>query len=73
MFNPPHSLRVAARFHHGEGLGAAPVPEVELIVGGDQEQLSSWVEGQGGDGDVALGKPALTPALQNTVTQLHLM
>lgn len=37
---------------------------MQLVVGGDQEQLSSRVKGQRGDGDVALREPALTPALR---------
>lgn len=62
--NPPDSLCVAARLDHGEGLRATPVPEVQLIVGGNQEELSGRVKGQRGDGDVALREPALTPALE---------
>lgn len=64
LSNPPDSLRVTARLDHGEGLRAAPVPEVELIVGGDQEELRSRVKGQGCDGNIALCKPTLATALQ---------
>ena len=64
--NPPDSLRVAARLDHGEGLRAAPVPEVQLVVGGNQQELSSRVKGQRGDGDIALREPALAPALQES-------
>lgn len=64
VFNPPDSLCVAACFDHSEGLWSAPVPEVELVVGGNQQELSSWMEGQGGNGDIALSKPALTTTLQ---------
>lgn len=46
LSNPPDSLRVTARLDHGEGLRSAPVPEVELVVGGDEEQLSRRVESQ---------------------------
>ena len=62
--NPPNSLCLAARLHHGEGLRPAPVPEVELVVGGDQEELSGRVEGQRGDGNITLCEPTLTAALQ---------
>lgn len=64
----PHSLRLAARLDHGEGLWPAPVPEVQLVVGGDEQQLGSGVEGQRGDGHVALCKPALAAALH---TRIH--
>lgn len=72
--HPPDSLRVAARLDHGEGLRSAPVPEVQLVVGGDQEELGSRVEGQGGDGNIALCEPTLTAALQrntHSVNQTH--
>lgn len=62
--DPPNSLRVAARLDHGEGLRAAPVPEVELVIGRDEKELSSGVEGQRCDGNVALRKPTLAAALQ---------
>lgn len=64
MFNAPHSLCVAARLDHSEGLWSAPVPEVELIVSGDQKELRSRVKGQGGNGNIALCKPTLTTTLQ---------
>lgn len=70
IFNPPHSLRVAAGLHHSERFRTAPVPEVQLVVGGDEEQLSGRVEGQRGDGHVALCKPTLTAALQRLETAL---
>lgn len=37
---------------------------MKLVVGGDQEELGGRVEGQRGDGHVALRKPALTAALK---------
>lgn len=63
IFDPPHSLCVAARLHDSKRFWTAPVPEVQLVVGGNEEQLSGRVEGQRGDGHVALCKPTLTPAL----------
>lgn len=64
MTNPPDSFCIAARLDHSKGLWATPVPEVKLVVGGDQEELSSWVEGQGCDGNIALCKPTLTTTLK---------
>ena len=64
LSNPPHSLRVAARLDHGEGLRPAPVPEVELVVGGYQQELRGRVEGQRSDGHVALREPTLAAALK---------
>lgn len=62
--NPPDSLSITAGLDDSEGFRSAPVPEVEFIVGGDQKELSSRVEGQGGNGDIALCKPTLTATLQ---------
>ena len=42
---PPDSLGVAGGLDHSEGLRSTPVPEVELVVGGDEEQLGGGVEG----------------------------
>lgn len=64
LLNPPHSLRFAARFDHSKGLRAAPVPKVQLVVGGDEKELGCGVEGQRGDGHVALCEPAFTATLQ---------
>lgn len=63
LLHQPHSLRFAARFNYGKRLRPAPVPEVQLVVGGDEEELSRGVEGQRGDGHVALCEPALTATL----------
>ena len=54
--NVPNPLLVG-RLDAGEGLGgvatavvvAAPVPEHDLVVGGDQQDSLEGVEGQGGD------------------------
>lgn len=42
---------------------------MQLVVGGDEEELSSRVEGQRGNGDVALREPALAAALQEQKLQ----
>lgn len=68
--NLPDSLGITASLDDSEGLRPAPIPEVELIVGGDQKELSSRVEGQGGNGNIALCKPTLTATLQ-TEQALH--
>lgn len=64
MTNPPDSFCIAACLDHSKGFWATPVPEVKLIVGGDQEELSSRVEGQRCDGNIALCKPTLTTTLK---------
>lgn len=72
VLDSPHSLCVTARLDYSKGFRSTPVPEMEFVVGGDEEELSSGVEGQWGDGHVTFCKPALTATLQTESMWSHL-
>lgn len=59
----PDTLRLATGLDYGEGLWSAPVPEVQLVVGGNKQQLSCGMEGQRCDSYVPFCEPTLTTTL----------
>lgn len=59
----PDPFHLASGLHHGKRFPATPVPEVDLIGSGNQQELSRGVESQGGNGIVAICEPALTATL----------
>lgn len=67
----PDTLCLTAGLDHSKGLRSTPVPEVQLVVGGNKQQLGCGVEGQGRNSYVSFSEPALTATLQNK-TEHHL-
>lgn len=61
----PDSLGLTSGLDHSEGLFPTPVPQMHLIVGGNEQQLSRGVKSKRCDCGVTLCKPALTATLEH--------
>ena len=68
----PDPFHLTSCLHHSKRLPSTPIPEVDLIGSGNQQELSRRVESQRGNGIVAICKPAFTATLWMNKSQTFL-